>query len=361
MKVLFIDRDGTLLLEPEDEQIDDFNKMRFYPGVIGALKKIAATGAYRLVMVTNQDGLGTPRFPEGTFWPVHQLMLSILEGEGIRFDDILIDRSMPQDKAPTRKPGTAMLTKYLDGSYNLAESWVIGDRMSDVQLARNLGCRALFLGPENKQADVVTQSWDEAARALLAALRTARVTRRTGETDIVVEVALEGSGMADIETGLGFFDHMLEQLARHSGMDIRIRCKGDLHVDEHHTIEDTALALGEAVNRAMGDKKGMQRYGFVLPMDDALARVALDFSGRPWLVWQADFKREKIGDVPTEMFYHFFKSFCDTARCTLNMQVDGQNEHHKIEALFKAWARAMGMALQVNTSDPSVPSTKGML
>ncbi|RMH66656.1 MAG: bifunctional histidinol-phosphatase/imidazoleglycerol-phosphate dehydratase HisB [Calditrichaeota bacterium] len=360
-KILFIDRDGTVLLEPPDEQIDHFNKMRFYPGVIGALKRVVACGAYKLVMVTNQDGLGTESFPEETFWPVHNLMLSILEGEGIRFDDVLIDRHFPEDNAPTRKPGTAMLTAYLNGTYDLAGSWVIGDRESDVQLARNLGCKALYLGKKETGADVTTTSWEEAARRLCAAARSARITRTTKETDIIVDVALEGQGIGDIHTGLGFFDHMLEQLARHSGMDLYIRCKGDLHVDEHHTIEDTALALGEAMRAAMGDKIGMQRYGFHLPMDEALARVAIDFSGRPWLVWQAEFNRERIGDMPTEMFYHFFKSFSDTAGCTLNMQVDGVNEHHKIEALFKAWARAIKMALKIDDYSDGIPSTKGLL
>ncbi len=360
-KILFIDRDGTIIVEPEDEQIDSLEKLRFMPGAIGALSRIARETDYRLVMVTNQDGLGTESFPEETFWPAHDKMLEILAGEGVVFDEILIDRTRPEEQAPTRKPGTALLTHYLKGDYNLADSYVIGDRESDLELARNLGARAIFIsGREDERAELSSDAWEEIYRYLKERPRTATVRRATHETDIAVTVNLDGGGRADIATGLGFFDHMLEQLARHGGLDLRIRVKGDLQVDEHHTIEDTGLALGQAFDRALGSRKGVRRYGFLLPMDESLARVAIDFGGRSWLVWQARFEREKVGDMPTEMFSHFFKSFCDAARCTLNVQVTGENEHHKIEAVFKAWARAVRMAV-ARTHDGQLPSTKGRL
>lgn len=358
--ILFLDRDGTIILEPEDEQIDSLEKLHFYPGVISALRRIVQHGGYELVLVSNQDGLGTASFPEETFWPAHNRMLEILAGEGVTFDAIHIDRSLPEENAPTRKPGTAMLAAYLDR--DLSGSYVIGDRQSDVQLAQNLGCRAIFMGDDpGTDVALTSRDWAAISRFLCGSDRRGLVRRTTNETDIRVELQLDGSGQADIRTGLGFFDHMLEQLARHGGMDLLIECRGDLQVDEHHTIEDTALALGAAFVQALGDKKGLQRYGFLLPMDEALAQVAIDFSGRPWLVWQADFKREKVGDVPTEMFFHFFKSFSDAARCTLNIKVDGNNEHHKIEAIFKAWARAIKMAVQRDIFSNRLPSTKGTL
>ncbi len=361
-KVLFIDRDGTILLEPADEQVDSFEKMKFYPGVIGALAKIVHETDFELVMVSNQDGLGTASFPENTFWPVQHLMLDILKGEGIVFSDILIDRSFPRENAPTRKPGTALLTSYMQGDYDLPACYVIGDRLSDAQLAQNLGCKAIILGEKPEvPAELCTDSWTKISDHLCRSPRFAAIERKTSETAIKAEINLDGSGRAKISTGLGFFDHMLEQLARHSGMDISIQTVGDLHVDEHHTIEDTALALGAAMRRAMGNKKGMQRFGFLLPMDEALAQVAIDFSGRPWLVWNATFKREKIGDMPTEMFFHFFKSFSDSAGCTLNITVDGENEHHKIESIFKAWAQAIKMAVKRDGVLKSIPSTKGIL
>lgn len=360
-KILFIDRDDTLILEPEDEQIDSFEKLVFFPGVFRWLGRIIRELDYRLVMVTNQDGLGTGSFPEDTFWPAHNKMLQILEGEGITFDEILIDRSFPQDNAPTRKPRTGLLTHYLKGEYLMDQSFVIGDRPSDVELARNLGCGAIHLSPEKTvEAELTTMSWEEIYRFLRGQDRRAEVRRQTKETDVRIRLNLDGRGEASIQTGLGFFDHMLEQLARHGGLDLDIQVEGDLQVDEHHTIEDTGLALGAAFKQALGSRKGIARYGFLLPMDDALAQVALDFGGRPWLEWRVEFRREKIGDVPTEMFSHFFKSFCDTAGCNLNIQAEGRNEHHLIESIFKAWARAVGMAVS-RTGSESVPSTKGTL
>jgi len=358
--ILFLDRDGTIILEPEDEQIDSLEKLHFYPGVISALRRIVLHGGYELVLVSNQDGLGTEAFPEEAFWPAHNRMLEILAGEGIIFDAIRIDKSLPEENLPTRKPGTGLLTDYLKRDLN--GSYVIGDRLSDMQLASNLGCGAIFVG-DNPGMNVALASndWAAISRFLCGANRRGQVRRTTNETDIRVEIQLDGSGRAEIHTGLGFFDHMLEQLARHGDMDLAIECKGDLQVDEHHTVEDTALALGEALVQALGDKKGLQRYGFLLPMDEALAQVAIDFSGRPWLVWDAEFKREKIGNMPTEMFFHFFKSFSDAARCTLNIKVEGRNEHHKIEAVFKAWARALKMAVQRDRFSTQLPSTKGML
>ena len=362
-KVLFIDRDGTIIQEPADEQIDSLEKLVFVSKAISNLRRIAEETDYQLVMVTNQDGLGTDSFPEDTFWPAHNKMLATLEGENIRFDEILIDRTFPEDNAPTRKPGTALLTDYLEGDYNLGNSFVIGDRLSDVQLAKNLGAQAIFISEESSDDAVLsTTDWDEIYRYLRLPARTVAVNRTTKETDIQILLTLDGEGRTEVDTGLGFFDHMLDQLGKHSGADLQVKVDGDLHIDEHHTIEDTALALGEAYLQAIGEKKGINRYGFLLPMDDALAQVAIDFGGRPWLVWEAEFKREMVGDVPTEMFHHFFKSFSDAAKCNLNIQVAGDNEHHKIEAIFKAFAKAIKMAVQrdINNLD-ALPSTKGML
>ncbi len=375
-KVLFIDRDGTLVLEPPDCQLDSLEKLEFYPGVFSWLPRIARELDYEFVMVTNQDGLGTDSFPEETFWPAHHKVLQAFANEGVHFSEVCIDRSFPHENKPTRKPGTAMLTRYMDGSYDLANSFVIGDRLTDVQLAKNLGCRAIWLNgapglgaqelPHGAEAlqdasALATTSWEEIWRFLKMPARSARVHRQTNETDILIHLQLDGEGRSNIHTGLGFFDHMLEQLARHSGCDLYIQVQGDLHIDEHHTIEDTALALGEAFQQALGNKLGMERYGFCLPMDDCLAQVAVDFGGRPWLVWDAAFHREKIGDMPTEMFFHFFKSFSDAARCNLHIRAEGENEHHKIEATFKALARAVKMALQRNPERMVLPSTKGVL
>ena len=359
-KVLFIDRDGTIIKEPADEQIDSFEKLEFYPGAISNLAKIARELQYELVMVTNQDGLGTDSFPEDTFWPAHNLMMKTLEGEGIRFSEVLIDRSFPAENAPTRKPRTGLLTHFIKGNYDLKNSFVIGDRKTDVELAENLGAQAIFISEEKSDCALTTTSWNEIYRFLKEQPRLGSVHRKTSETDIQIDLNLDGSGKSSMETGLGFFDHMLEQLAKHGNMDLMVKVNGDLHIDEHHTIEDVALALGEAFDHALGSRKGIQRYGFLLPMDDCLAQVAIDFGGRPWCVWEADFKREKIGEMPTEMFSHFFKSFSDKARCNLNIKAEGQNEHHKIEAIYKAWARAIRVAVS-QTSDGSMPSTKGVL
>ncbi len=360
-KVLFIDRDGTIIVDPPiDFQVDSLEKLSFLPKVVVNLHKIATTLDYTLVMVTNQDGLGTPSFPEDAFWPAHNKMMELLTNEGILFEAIHIDRSFPHDNLPTRKPGTGMLNAYFTDEYDLANSYVLGDRLTDVELAQNLGAKAIFIGEQPAEgAALSTTNWDEIYQFLKHPPRTAEVHRKTNETDIRIALNLDGSAKADIRTGLGFFDHMLEQIARHAGCDLHISVTGDLHIDDHHTVEDTALALGEAFLKALGDKKGIERYGFVLPMDDVLAQVALDFSGRNWLVWQAEFRREKIGKMPTEMFYHFFKSFTDTAKCNLNVQADGQNEHHKIEAIFKAFAKAIRMAIQRTSS--RIPSTKGVL
>ena len=352
-KILFIDRDGTILREPEDEQIDSFEKFAFLPGAISALRFLRQHTDYLFVMVSNQDGLGTPSYPEADFLPTHQLMLDILKGEGVEFDAIHIDRSFPEDNLPTRKPGTAMLTEYMQGDYDLAGSYVIGDRESDAQLARNLGCKALLLSE--------TTDWEKVRSVVFAGERTAEVQRVTKETDICIRVNLDGDGSADIETGLGFFDHMLEQIARHGQIDLYIRCHGDLHVDEHHTIEDTALALGECFLKALGDKRGIERYGYCLPMDDCIAQVAIDFGGRPWLEWNAEFHRERIGEMPTEMFFHFFKSLSDAARMNLNIKAEGKNEHHKIESIFKALARALRMAVRRDVEHMQLPSSKGVL
>ncbi len=361
-KVLFIDRDGTLVIEPPDDyQLDSLEKLEFYPGVFQGMGRIATELDYELVMVTNQDGLGTAAFPEDTFWPAHNKLMQALANEGIIFAEVLIDKSLPADKAPTRKPGTGLLAKYLHGPYDLANSWVIGDRATDMELAANLGCRGILLNDfSHPAAALVTRSWPAIYRYLKARPRTARVNRQTAETAVSVSLNLDGSGKSDIRTGLGFFDHMLAQIARHGQVDMTVQATGDLEVDEHHTIEDTALALGEAFARALGSKKGLARYGFLLPMDDCLAQVAIDFGGRPWLVWEAGFRREKIGEVPTEMLFHFFKSFSDAARCNLNIKAEGANEHHKAEAIFKAFAKAVKMAV-AKTDSYTIPSTKGSL
>jgi len=360
-KVLFIDRDGTIISEPEDEQVDSFEKFSFLPGAITCLSKIAIETDFELVMVTNQDGLGTDSYPEDTFWPVQNKMLEILRGEGIRFSEIFIDRTFPSQNAPTRKPGTAMLVKYLASGVDLSSSFVIGDRLTDVELAKNLGCKAILISEKkNSEAALTTQHWNEIYRFLKSTPRSAEVTRKTNETDIAVRLDLDGSGKSSISTGIGFFDHMLDQIARHGNIDLFINVKGDLHIDEHHTIEDVAIALGDALIRALGSKKGIERYSFVLPMDDCLAQVALDFGGRPWLVWDVKFNREKIGEVPTELFYHFFKSFSDSAKCNLNIKAEGENEHHKIEAIFKAFAKSIRSAVR-RTENFNLPSTKGSL
>ncbi|MBQ6063648.1 MAG: bifunctional histidinol-phosphatase/imidazoleglycerol-phosphate dehydratase HisB [Prevotella sp.] len=354
-KILFIDRDGTLIHEPEDEQIDAFGKLKFVEGVFRNLSFIRQHLDFRFVMVTNQDGLGTPSFPEETFWPVHNFVLQTLAGEGITFDDQLIDRHFPEDNSPMRKPGTGMLTAYLDNpEYDLAGSYVIGDRDTDRQLAENIGCKALILGQDG-------MTWEKISEILFAGERVAEVRRTTKETDIHVRIDLDGSGKCDISTGLGFFDHMLEQIGKHGQMDLTIHTHGDLFVDEHHTIEDTAIALGECIGKALGDKRGIERYGYCLPMDDCLCQVALDFGGRPWLVWDAEFHREKVGDMPTEMFLHFFKSLSDSARMNLNIKAVGDNEHHKIEGIFKALARALKMAVRRDIYHYELPSTKGAL
>ncbi|UKK73866.1 bifunctional histidinol-phosphatase/imidazoleglycerol-phosphate dehydratase HisB [Segatella bryantii] len=354
-KLLFIDRDGTLIEEPEDEQIDSFAKLKFTKGVFKNLGFIRSKLDYEFVMVSNQDGLGTESFPEDTFWPVHNFILQTLESEGITFDNILIDRHFPEDNSPMRKPGTGMLTQYINNpEYDLAGSYVIGDRETDAELANNLGCKSLILGKNNL-------TWDKIAEILFAGERIAEVKRTTKETDIYIKVDLDGSGKCDISTGLGFFDHMLEQIGKHGKMDLTIHTKGDLHVDEHHTIEDTGIALGECILKALGDKRGIERYGYCLPMDDCLCQVVLDFGGRPWLIWDAEFKREKVGEMPTEMFIHFFKSFSDAAKMNLNIKAEGFNEHHKIEGIFKALARALNMAVKRDIYHFELPSSKGML
>ncbi len=369
-RALFIDRDGTLVIEPPvDYQLDSLEKLEFYPGVFRNLGFIRSKLDFELVMVSNQDGLGTPSFPEETFWPAHNLMLKTFAGEGITFDDILIDRSFPEDNAPTRKPRTGMMTAYMNGEYDLAASYVIGDRPTDVELAKNLGCKAIWLQEDKETLSeslrdvcvLATTSWDKVTEFLFAGERTASVQRTTKETDIYVALNLDGNGTCSIHTGLGFFDHMLEQIGKHGGMDLTVQVKGDLYVDEHHTIEDTALALGECLYKALGSKRGIERYGYCLPMDDCLCQVALDFGGRPWLVWDADFKREKIGEMPTEMFLHFFKSLSDAAKMNLNIKAEGQNEHHKIEGIFKALARALKMAVKRDIYHYELPSTKGVI
>lgn len=360
-KVLFIDRDGTLIIEPPDKQIDSLEKLQFLPGVINYLSKIVNELEYELVMVSNQDGLGTASFPEETFHPAQNKMLQILENEGIKFSNILIDDSFEHQNSPNRKPRTGMLQAYIYGNYNLKESYVIGDRLTDVQLAQNLGCKSIYIGTTAiNEASFCATHWQEIYIHLKNENRTASVNRKTNETNISIHLNLDGTGKATINTGIEFFNHMLHQLAKHGNCDLDITVKGDLEIDEHHTIEDTAIALGEAFYQALGLKKGIERYGFLLPMDDCLAQVAIDFGGRPWLVWNAEFKREKIGEMPTEMFIHFFKSFTDSAKCNLNIQATGDNEHHKIEAIFKAFAKAIKMAVS-KTNNFSIPSTKGVL
>ena len=373
-KVLFIDRDGTLIIEPTDNwQVDSLEKLEFYPKVFRNLSFIRKNLDFELVIVTNQDGLGTASLPEKDFYPPHLKMLKTFENEGIRFDDIIIDKTFPEENAPTRKPGTALLGKYLQGDYDLKNSFVIGDRITDVELAKNIGAKAILMLNKSKRLDelkqknleqycvLISEDWDEICEYLAVADRTASVLRKTKETEIRIDLNLDGTGKADISTGLGFFDHMLEQIATHSGCDLTIKVKGDLHVDEHHTIEDTALAAGEAFFKALGSKRGLERYGFALPMDDCMAQVLIDFGGRSWLEWDANFKREKIGEMPTEMFYHFFRSFSDTCKCNLNIKAEGENEHHQIEAIFKAFARAIRMAKRREAFSKVLPSSKGTL
>lgn len=377
-RILFIDRDGTLILEaPPTYQLDSYDKLTFYPHMFENMTRIARELDYELVMVTNQDGLGTERFPEDTFWPLHNLVMKSLEGEDIFFSAVHIDKTYPHENAPTRKPGTGMLTQYLNNpDYDIANSFVIGDRITDIQLAKNLGCRGIWLnndaalGAEEISDKVAalqdtialeTTEWKDIYAFLKLGLRSVTLERNTNETRISVALNIDGSGKTAISTGLGFFDHMLEQIARHGKMDLKLQANGDLHVDEHHTIEDTGLALGEAFAKALADKRGMERYGFALPMDEADAKVLIDFGGRNWLVWNAVFNREKIGEMPTEMFYHFFKSFSDAARCNLNIECRGENEHHKIEAIFKAFAKAIRMAVKRDPLDNHLPSTKGVL
>lgn len=354
-RILFIDRDGTLIEEPYDEQVDSFSKLKFTKGVFKNLGFIRSNLDFLFVMVSNQDGLGTESFPEETFWPVHNFILQTLKGENIIFDDILIDRHFPEDNHPCRKPGTGMLTKYLDyQKYDIQGSYVIGDRDTDKRFAENIGCKVLILGKDG-------MTWDKIAEILFAGERTAEVRRITKETDVHVALNIDGTGKCDISTGIGFFDHMLEQIGRHGMLDIEIKTHGDLHVDEHHTIEDTAIALGECLRKSLGDKRGIERYGYCLPMDDCICQIALDFGGRPWLVWDAEFKREKIGDMPTEMFMHFFKSLSDTAQMNLNIKAEGINEHHKIECIFKSLGRALRMAVKRDINHFELPSTKGVL
>ncbi|PTT00399.1 bifunctional histidinol-phosphatase/imidazoleglycerol-phosphate dehydratase [Pedobacter sp. HMWF019] len=375
-KVLFIDRDGTLILEPEDEQIDSFAKLEFYPKALYYLSKIARELDYELVMVTNQDGLGTSSHPEDNFWPVHNFILQTLRGEGIEFAEVIIDKTFAHENAPTRKPNTGLLQKYFGADYNLAHSFVLGDRLNDVVLAKNLGAKGIFirnndnlgaaeaLGSAESLQEVIalqTQNWEDIYTFLRAGSRTVQHERNTNETKISIRIDLDGTGKANIKTGLHFFDHMLDQIARHGSIDLDIETKGDLHIDEHHTIEDTGIALGEAFAKAIGNKLGLERYGFCLPMDDCLAQAAIDFGGRNWIVWDAEFKREKVGDMPTEMFYHFFKSFSDASKSNLNIKAEGENEHHKIEAIFKAFAKAIKMAIKRDAEKLVLPSTKGVL
>ena len=375
-KVLFIDRDGCLIREPADEQIDAFAKLQFQPGLFNFLGRIAREFDFEMVMVTNQDGLGTEAFPEKDFWPVQEFIIQTLADEGIAFSAIHIDRTFPEEGADTRKPGTGMLKKYMGTAYDMSGSYVIGDRLTDMELAKNLGAQGLFLNmhPElgadelkvnRQELQEVIQwegtDWEGIYKFLKLGKRITELERKTSETEVRIRLDLDGRGIADIETGLHFFDHMLEQIARHGQIDLFIRVKGDLQVDEHHTIEDTAIALGQAVYRGLGNKLGIERYGFCLPMDDCLAQVALDFGGRNWLVWEADFNREKVGDMPTEMFLHFFKSFSDSAKANLNIKAEGQNEHHKIEAIFKAFAKALKMAVKQDPERMILPSTKGMI
>ncbi len=375
-KVLFIDRDGTIIKETVDEQIDAFEKMIFYPKAFTYLGKIAKELDYELVMITNQDGLGTDIFPEDTFWPVHNFIIKSFENEGVVFDAVYIDKTFPKDNANTRKPGTGMLTSYFSEEYDLENSFVIGDRLTDVELAKNLGAKGIFINDnthlgsgeitvKREELDdfiaLESNDWEKIYEFLKLENRIAEISRKTNETDIYIKINLDGTGKSNINTGLAFFDHMLDQLARHGQMDLDIKVDGDLEVDEHHTIEDTAIALGELFSKALGNKLGIERYGFALPMDDCLAQVAIDFGGRNWLVWDTEFKREKVGDMPTEMFMHFFKSFTDGAKANLNIKAEGTNEHHKIEAIFKAFAKSIKMAVKRDAEKMILPSTKGML
>ena len=375
-KVLFIDRDGTIIKETVDEQIDGFEKMVFYPHVFTYLSKIAKELDFELVMITNQDGLGTDSFPENTFWPVHNFIMKSFENEGVVFDAVYIDSTFPEYNVDTRKPVTGVLTSYFSSAYDLPNSYVIGDRLTDMELAKNLGAKGIFINDDtnlgtnevtvgrkelDKHIVLNSNSWESIYTFLKLKNRTSQVSRKTNETDIIIEIDLDGTGESKINTGLAFFDHMMDQLARHGNIDLRIEVNGDLEVDEHHTIEDTAIALGEVFSQALGNKLGMERYGFCLPMDDCLAQVAIDFGGRNWLVWEAEFKREKIGDMPTEMFHHFFKSFTDGAKANLNIKAEGTNEHHKIEAIFKAFAKSIKMAVKRDVEKMILPSTKGML
>lgn len=375
-KVLFIDRDGTIIKETTDEQIDSFKKLDFYPKALAYLPKIAKELDFELVMITNQDGLGTSEFPEETFWPVHNFIIKTFENEGVVFDKVVIDKTYAKDNAPTRKPNTGLVTEYFSEEYDLENSFVIGDRLTDIELAKNLGAKGVFINDNtNLGTDEITiergeidnfialetNDWQRIYEFLKFECRTASIKRKTNETDIEIKLNLDGTGKSTIDTGLAFFDHMLDQIARHGQMDLEISVKGDLEVDEHHTIEDTAIALGEVFAIALGNKLGIERYGFCLPMDDCLAQVAIDFGGRNWLVWEADFKREKIGEMPTEMFYHFFKSFTDGAKANLNIKAEGNNEHHKIEAIFKAFAKAIKVAVKRDTEKMILPSTKGVL
>jgi imidazoleglycerol-phosphate dehydratase/histidinol-phosphatase len=378
-RVLFIDRDGTLIKEaPPTYQLDSFEKLEFYPDMFYYMRKIATELNYELVIVTNQDGLGTASFPEATFWPLQKFVMNALANEGIHFAETFIDKSFPADNAPTRKPRTGMLTKYINNAaYDLANSFVIGDRITDIQLAKNLGSKGIWLitdatlgaaeikdSIDELRKDTIaleTPDWKAIYEFLKMPPRIVKHERNTNETKISIEVNLDGTGKANISTGLAFFDHMLDQIARHGNIDLNIQCKGDLHIDEHHTIEDTGIALGEAILKALGDKRGIERYGFLLPMDDCLAQVAIDFGGRNWIVWKAEFKREKIGEMPTEMFYHFFKSFSDASKSNLNIKAEGENEHHKIESIFKAFAKAIKMAVKKDINNNALPSTKGVL
>ena len=376
-KILFIDRDGTMVLEPNDYQLDSFEKLEFYPKAFQYLGKIAAELDFELVMVTNQDGLGTDSHPEINFWPVHNLVMKAFENEGVVFSEVLIDKTFPYENAPTRKPATALLTKYINNpAYDLENSFVIGDRITDVELAKNLGSKAIFISTEDElgsdeiaskreELDSVialqTTEWKTIYEFLKLEERSASITRKTNETDIYINLNLDGTGKSKIDTGIAFFDHMLDQIARHGQMDLEISVKGDLEVDEHHTIEDTAIALGEVFAKALGNKLGIERYGFCLPMDDCLSQVAIDFGGRNWLVWETSFQREMVGKMPTEMFFHFFKSFSDGAKANINIKAEGTNEHHKIEAIFKAFAKAIKVAVKRDTEKMILPSTKGML
>ena len=375
-RVLFIDRDGTLIKEPADEQIDSFEKLEFYPKVFQNLSKIAKELDFEIVLITNQDGLGTSIYPENTFWPVHNFIIRTFETEGVNFKEQFIDRTFAKDNAPTRKPNTGLLTRYFSAEYDLENSFVIGDRLTDIELAKNLGSKGIFINDnthlgideittkqEELKSNIALESndWEDIYKFLKTKNRTGKIQRNTNETKIEIELNLDGTGRSKINTGIAFFDHMLDQIARHGQLDLFINVEGDLEVDEHHTIEDTAIALGEIFTSTLGNKLGIERYGFSLPMDDCLAQVAIDFGGRNWLVWEAEFKREMIGKMPTEMFMHFFKSFTDGAKCNLNIKAEGTNEHHKIESIFKAFAKAIKMAIKRDIEKMILPSTKGVL